>query len=344
MEQSHSDKLAYFEETISDYDRQTVKLKNRINELQFELKRLTDDNNNNLNATEVKQEVSQTVETPVTTTSTQQPIISRHDVNVQCDIIKLDENNSYIDRTTTTTTTTATANNNNSNNDMSTNENRTMSSTELYSKVNHTDNTDNYHHSQSNDEYDDWIEKVRQEILHSDSIDALHPALRPSRYPTSVPIRDYEALQLHNTDLQNQLQQLSADFEALRSKCSAVCQSHVTESFLPSMHTMDNNNSNNDNGTVKFNHSNLPFNLISSDYQHVLLTSPNDNNNNNRLHELVEYEYLKNVLFEYMQGRETQTLSKVLCSLMRFNADQTRKVLSYEEQKTKTWTIRTVIE
>lgn len=38
MEQSHSEKLAYFEETISDYDRQNTRLKNRISELQSELK------------------------------------------------------------------------------------------------------------------------------------------------------------------------------------------------------------------------------------------------------------------------------------------------------------------
>lgn len=42
-----------------------------------------------------------------------------------------------------------------------------MSSTELCSEVN------NNTHLQSNDECDDWIEKVRQEILQSDSIDSL---------------------------------------------------------------------------------------------------------------------------------------------------------------------------
>ncbi|RTG89014.1 uncharacterized protein DC041_0000792 [Schistosoma bovis] len=258
MEQSHSEKLAYFEETISDYDRQNTRLKNRISELQSELKRLTENNN----TVEAKYEPIKVVDTPVTTST--RPIVSRHDVDVQCDI-KLNENNSLINTTTNTN---------------------------------------------SNDECDDWIEKVRQEILQSDSIDSLHPALRQSRYPTSVPIRDYEALQLHNTDLQNQLQQLSADFEALQSKCTAACSSASNKhSLFESLHVHAVDS------TVKLNNSSLSFNSIPPDYQHVLLTSPSDN----RLHELVEYE----------------TLSKVLCSLMRFNADQTRKVLSYEDQKSK---------
>uniref|UniRef100_A0A094ZP29 Golgin subfamily A member 4 n=1 Tax=Schistosoma haematobium TaxID=6185 RepID=A0A094ZP29_SCHHA len=299
MEQSHSKKLAYFEETISDYDRQNTRLKNRIIELQSELKRLTENNN----TVEAKYEPIKVVDTPVTTST--QPIVSRHEVDVQCNI-KLNENNSLINTTT--------------NNNICNHDNGTVSSTELCSEVN------NNTHLQSNDECDDWIEKVRQEILQSDSLDSLHPALRQSRYPTSVPIRDYEALQLHNTDLQNQLQQLSADFEALRSKCTAACSSASNKhSLFESLHVHAVDS------TVKLNNSSFSFNSIPPDYQHVLLTSPSDN----RLHELVEYEYLKNVLFEYMQGRETQTLSKVLCSLMRFNADQTRKVLSYEDQKSK---------
>ncbi|CAH8484838.1 unnamed protein product [Schistosoma intercalatum] len=299
MEQSHSEKLAYFEETISDYDRQNTRLKNRISELQSELKRLTENNN----TVEARYEPIKVVDTPVTTST--RPIVSRHDVDVQCDI-KLNENNSLINTTT--------------NNNICNHENGTVSSTELCSEVN------NNTHLQSNDECDDWIEKVRQEILQSDSIDSLHPALRQSRYPTSVPIRDYEALQLHNTDLQNQLQQLSADFEALQSKCTAACSSASNKhSLFESLHVHAVDS------TIKLNNSSLSFNSIPPDYQHVLLTSPSDN----RLHELVEYEYLKNVLLEYMQGRETQTLSKVLCSLMRFNADQTRKVLSYEDQKSK---------
>ncbi|XP_018650410.1 hypothetical protein Smp_023940 [Schistosoma mansoni] len=309
MEQSHSEKLAYFEETISDYDRQNTRLKNRISELQLELKRLTDNNNNTV---EARHEPIKVVDTPLTTST--QSMVSRHDVDVQCDI-KLNENNALINTTTNT--------------NICNHENGTASSTKLCSEVN------NNTHLQSNDEHDDWIEKVRQEILQSDSIDSLHPALRQSRYPTSVPIRDYEALQLHNTDLQNQLQQLSADFEALRSKCTAACSSASNKNSLSEslhIHTVDN--------TVRSNNYSLSFNSIPPDYQHVLLTSPSDN----RLHELVEYEYLKNVLFEYMQGRETQTLSKVLCSLMRFNADQTRKVLTYEDQKSKTWTIRTAME
>nr|CAH8822060.1 unnamed protein product [Trichobilharzia regenti] len=313
MEENHTEKLSQLEETISEQERQNIKLKNCVNELQSELKRMKE-----VGVVEAK--CQSKVNASVLSSRSS---VSYHDVDVQCNL-QLD-NSFNINETDSHLL-------NNAQNGV----NQSRSSSEL--------NTSRY--SSSDAAYDDWIEKLRQEILHSDSIDSLHPALRQTRYPTSVSIRDYEALQLHNTDLQNQLQQLSADFEELRSRCTAACGGGggVKESNQHSKFTSEplHIHTGNDNKTGQSPQSNLSLNTMLSDYHQYSNTvfSPSEN----RLHELVEYEYLKNVLFEYMQGRETQTLSKVLCSLMRFNADQTRKVLSYEDQKSKAWTIRAVME
>ncbi|CAH8823939.1 unnamed protein product [Trichobilharzia szidati] len=320
MEQNHTEKLSQLEETISEQERQNIKLKNCVNELQSELKRMKE-----VGVIEAK--CQSKVNASVLSTPSS---VSYHDIDVQCNLqldnsFNINETDSHIL--------------NNTQNGI----NQSRSSSEL--------NTSRY--SSNDTAYDEWIEKLRQEILHSDSIDSLHPALRQTRYPTTVSIRDYEALQLHNTDLQNQLQQLSADFEELRSRCTAACggggggggSGGYKESNQHSKFTTEplHIHTGNDSKTGQSPHSNISLNTMLSDYHHQY-SNPVFSPSENRLHELVEYEYLKNVLFEYMQGRETQTLSKVLCSLMRFNADQTRKVLSYEDQKSKAWTIRAVME
>ncbi|TGZ75347.1 hypothetical protein CRM22_000447 [Opisthorchis felineus] len=145
----------------------------------------------------------------------------------------------------------------------------------------------------------DWVEQLRSEIMCADSIDSVHPAVRTGHFVHTVSAQDYEALQLHNADLQNQLHQLAADFEALRARCSSC------------------------NGSVEHGSLTIP------PYSPVLSPSVGG------LHELVEYEYLRNVLFEYMTGRETATLAKVLCSILRFNAEQTKRVLQYEDDKSR---------
>uniref|UniRef100_A0A3Q3MLQ6 GRIP domain-containing protein n=1 Tax=Labrus bergylta TaxID=56723 RepID=A0A3Q3MLQ6_9LABR len=52
------------------------------------------------------------------------------------------------------------------------------------------------------------------------------------------------------------------------------------------------------------------------------------------LSEATEVEYLRKVLFEYMMGRETKTMAKVLTSMLKFPPDQAQKVLEKEDSKT----------
>ncbi|XP_053116106.1 golgin subfamily A member 4 isoform X2 [Hemicordylus capensis] len=50
--------------------------------------------------------------------------------------------------------------------------------------------------------------------------------------------------------------------------------------------------------------------------------------------EPTEFEYLRKVLFEYMMGRETKTMAKVITTVLKFPADQTQKILEREDART----------
>ncbi|XP_055791030.1 golgin subfamily A member 4-like isoform X2 [Salvelinus fontinalis] len=53
--------------------------------------------------------------------------------------------------------------------------------------------------------------------------------------------------------------------------------------------------------------------------------------------ELTEFEYLRKVLFEYMMGRETKTMAKVITSMLKFPPDQAQQVLEKEDSKAIPW-------
>ncbi|XP_078072766.1 golgin subfamily A member 4 isoform X2 [Mustelus asterias] len=59
--------------------------------------------------------------------------------------------------------------------------------------------------------------------------------------------------------------------------------------------------------------------------------------------EPTELEYLKKVLFEYMMGKETKTLAKVITTVLKFPADQTQKILEREESRSTYSSSRTGI-
>uniref|UniRef100_A0A3Q3IGY0 GRIP domain-containing protein n=1 Tax=Monopterus albus TaxID=43700 RepID=A0A3Q3IGY0_MONAL len=56
-------------------------------------------------------------------------------------------------------------------------------------------------------------------------------------------------------------------------------------------------------------------------------------NGTDALSEPAEMEYLRKVLFEYMMGRETKTMAKVITSMLKFPPDQVQKVLDKEDSK-----------
>ncbi|XP_077273946.1 uncharacterized protein LOC143903833 isoform X2 [Temnothorax americanus] len=51
------------------------------------------------------------------------------------------------------------------------------------------------------------------------------------------------------------------------------------------------------------------------------------------LEDSTEIEYLRNILFEYMMGRETMVLARVIAAVVKFDQEQTAKVLKKEEDK-----------
>ncbi|KAI6075314.1 Golgin subfamily A member 4 isoform X2 [Aix galericulata] len=53
--------------------------------------------------------------------------------------------------------------------------------------------------------------------------------------------------------------------------------------------------------------------------------------------EPTEFEYLRKVLFEYMMGRETKTMAKVITTVLKFPADQTQKILEREDARPLSW-------
>ncbi|XP_041100862.1 golgin subfamily A member 4-like isoform X2 [Polyodon spathula] len=55
------------------------------------------------------------------------------------------------------------------------------------------------------------------------------------------------------------------------------------------------------------------------------------------LTEPTEFEYLRKVMFEYMMGRETKTMAKVITTVLKFPVDQAQKILEKEESRPLTW-------
>ncbi|XP_054718837.1 golgin subfamily A member 4-like isoform X2 [Uloborus diversus] len=73
----------------------------------------------------------------------------------------------------------------------------------------------------------------------------------------------------------------------------------------------------------------------------LLRLSPPDSmvDNNNRrdslqsIPEPTEFEYLKNIIYEYMMGKEPVTLAKVIAAVLRFSESQTEQVVRREETR-----------
>ena len=51
------------------------------------------------------------------------------------------------------------------------------------------------------------------------------------------------------------------------------------------------------------------------------------------LEEATEYEYLRNILYQYMLGKESLTLAKVLATVVKFSPEQMQNIVLHEEKK-----------
>jgi len=70
-------------------------------------------------------------------------------------------------------------------------------------------------------------------------------------------------------------------------------------------------------------------------HQHHLVSSSSANHNHSKqtLEESPEFEYLKNILYEYMMGHQPLILSKVLSAIVKFSPDQVNAIMKAEERK-----------
>ena len=73
--------------------------------------------------------------------------------------------------------------------------------------------------------------------------------------------------------------------------------------------------------------------------QASLVTTPatltvNHCSHTHSLEESTEFEYLKNVLYQYMLGKESLTLARVLATVVKFSPEEINNIIRHEESKT----------
>lgn len=73
------------------------------------------------------------------------------------------------------------------------------------------------------------------------------------------------------------------------------------------------------------------------DLRRILLNHGSSNSHTSsrtdNLEDATELEYLRNILYEYMMGKEPMILARVIAAVVKFDADQTNKVLQKEQQR-----------
>lgn len=133
---------------------------------------------------------------------------------------------------------------------------------------------------------------------------------------------DIQNLELYNIDLQAQVTQLNGE----------LAQTRIRErELLQKVKDMENTN------VVKADGPSV-LNMSHQSYPDNTPTSHHDNDYNGPLlREPTEFEYLKNILYEYMMGRETKTLAKVISTVVQFTEDQTSKILAQEDLRSTPW-------
>ena len=84
--------------------------------------------------------------------------------------------------------------------------------------------------------------------------------------------------------------------------------------------------------------ANAPARLSVSESNHINSSTGNYNSKNYAcpsysLEEATEYEYLRNILYQYMMGKQSMTLAKVLATVVKFTPEQMKEIDLHEEKK-----------
>ncbi|XP_036362294.1 golgin subfamily A member 4 isoform X4 [Octopus sinensis] len=122
---------------------------------------------------------------------------------------------------------------------------------------------------------------------------------------------DLQNLQLDNTDLKLQVKHLNDDL--------AECHTQI-EVLLQKIDKLENT-------SIVEPESSSVLNTTSYHYR----DNYNCNLNEPLLREPTEFEYLKNILYQYMIGKETKTLAKVIATVVQFSDDQTNNIMAQED-------------
>uniref|UniRef100_A0A8C7YZH8 Golgin A4 n=1 Tax=Oryzias sinensis TaxID=183150 RepID=A0A8C7YZH8_9TELE len=113
----------------------------------------------------------------------------------------------------------------------------------------------------------------------------------------------------------------SEDLQAqLAEKTTLLSEARLKEQgFIEKIHSLEDK--------IKFLHRSTVVTHLGSSVKDPGIAVPD------ALSEATEMEYLRKVLFEYMMGRETKTMAKVITSMLKFPPDQAQKVLDKEDSK-----------
>lgn len=125
---------------------------------------------------------------------------------------------------------------------------------------------------------------------------------------------DIQDLELTNMDLQAQVQQLSGEIAQGRIRERQLHQQVQSLDKRPAQLSLDS----------------PPINLSPCFATDGTAYGPLFN-------EPTQLEYLRNILFQYMMGKQTKTLARVIGTIVKFSDDQTKNVISREDSKASGW-------
>ncbi|XP_068423239.1 golgin subfamily A member 4 isoform X2 [Clinocottus analis] len=123
-------------------------------------------------------------------------------------------------------------------------------------------------------------------------------------------VKGHDSPKMSTEDLQAQLAQKNTLLSEARLK---------EQSFVERIHSLEDK--------IKCFHRTTVVTHLGSTYKDPAYNSS----------EPTEMEYLRKVLFEYMMGRETKTMAKVITSMLKFSPDQAQTVLDKEDSKAIPW-------
>ncbi|KAM4591336.1 golgin subfamily A member 4 isoform 2-T2 [Odontesthes bonariensis] len=137
--------------------------------------------------------------------------------------------------------------------------------------------------------------------------------------------KQLEELQTRSQDSTECAEMTPEDLKAqLAEKTTLLSDARLKEQeFVEKIHSLEDK--------IKFLHHSTVVTHLGSTFKDPEINTPD------AFSEPTETEYLRKVLFEYMMGRETKTMAKVITSILKFPPDQAQKVLDKEDSKTVPW-------